>query len=410
MDLEYKKINSINNKNNQNFKIILKHYKFTQEDALNLLAIRDIAIKNSDMLLRGFYEFIFEFDHAKMFLHNKDIINRHQEGIKQWFINLFCGEYDEVYFAKLNIISEVHVNIGLPAHYVNTAFSYVRDFIKDVLIKQKHYDSLRAVDKIIDINLDILTIAYREEEQTKLVEDIVLLKNSVENSDIEPYAQGIFDTKTLKLSKYECLMRLIDRKNNKVHSVFAYLNTSKKIKIYKDMMQIMIEKSINMFCGKGIEFSINLSYEDIENEVFRDYIYKKIKNCPSSKNIIFEILESDFIEDFTIVESFASKVRESGCQIAIDDFGSGFSSMENILNLKPDIIKIDGSLIKNIHTSLESRTIVKNIVNMAKDLNAKTVAEYVHSKEVLEIVQELEVDFAQGFYLAEPKAYDNLEY
>ncbi|MGB5791827.1 EAL domain-containing protein [Poseidonibacter sp.] len=135
-----------------------------------------------------------------------------------------------------------------------------------------------------------------------------------------------------------------------------------------------------------------------------------MKNCPSSKNIIFEILESDFIEDFTIVESFASKVRESGCQIAIDDFGSGFSSMENILNLKPDIIKIDGSLIKNIHTSLESRTIVKNIVNMAKDLNAKTVAEYVHSKEVLEIVQELEVDFAQGFYLAEPKAYENLKY
>ena len=398
MDLKYK--------NNQNFKVILKHYKFTQEDALNLLAIRDIAIKNSDILLKGFYEFIFEFDHAKMFLHNKDIIKRHQEGIKQWFINLFCGEYNEIYFAKLNIISEVHVNIGLPAHYVNAAFSYVRDFIKGVLIKQKHYDSLRAVDKIIDINLDILTIAYREEEQTKLVEDIVLLKNSVENSDIEPYIQGIFDTKTLKLSKYECLMRLIDRKNNKVHSVFTYLNTSKKIKIYKDMMQIMIEKSINMFCGRGIEFSINLSYEDIENEVFRDYIYKKIENCPSSKNIIFEILESDFIEDFTIVESFASKVRESGCQIAIDDFGSGFSSMENILNLKPDIIKIDGSLIKNIDTSMQSRTIVKNIVNMAKDLNAKTVAEYVHSKEVLEIVQELEVDFAQGFYLAEPKAYE----
>lgn len=403
MDLKYKKINSINNKN---YRTILKHYKFTQEDASKLYTIKDIAIEHSDMLLEGFYEFIFEFDHAKMFLHNEEILSRHRTGIKQWFINLFCGEYDALYFEKLNIISEVHVQIGLPAHYVNTAFSYVRDFVKDILIKQKSYESLRAVDKIIDINLDILTIAYREEEQTKLVEDIVLLKNSVENLDIEPYVQAIFDAKTLKLSKYECLMRLIDTKNNKVHSVFPYLNTAKKIKLYENMMQIMIEKSINMFCGEDIEFSINLSYEDIENKTFREYIYKKIEDCPSSKNIIFEILESDFIEDFSIVESFAVKVREYGCKIAIDDFGSGFSSMENILNLKPEIIKIDGSLIKNIDKSAESKTIVKNIVNMAKELNAKTVAEYVHSKEVLEIIQELGLDFAQGFYLAQPKPYE----
>ena len=80
--------------------------------------------------------------------------------------------------------------------------------------------------------------------------------------------------------------------------------------------------------------------------------------------------------------------------------------MENILKLKPDIIKIDGSLIKDIDVSNESKIIVKNIINMAKELNAKTVAEYIHSKEVYDITLELGVDFLQGFYLGEPKEFE----
>lgn len=93
-------------------------------------------------LLKGFYEFIFEFDHAKKFLHNKEILSRHKKGIELWYVNLFCGKYDEEYFEKLNIISEIHVSIGLPAFYVNAAFSYVRSFIKDIIIKEKKFEIL----------------------------------------------------------------------------------------------------------------------------------------------------------------------------------------------------------------------------------------------------------------------------
>ena len=393
----------------RDYKKILKYYKFNHTDAQQLLEIEPLAKEYSKKLLDGFYEFIFEFEHAKMFLHNQEVLVRHRKGIEQWFLNLFCGNYDEQYFQKLNIISEVHVRIGLPTHYVNTAFSYVRDFIKEVVIRQQCYESLRAIDKIIDINLDILTIAYRQEEHSKLVDEVVLLKNAVQNGLIEPYIQPIVNAQTLHIEKYECLMRIKESKTKKVHSVFAYLNTAKKIKLYADMMQIMLEKSIELFCGKKIPFSINLSYEDIQNESFRTFIYEKISQCPSSEFIIFEILESDFIADFRVVQDFANHVRKQGCQIAIDDFGSGFSSMENILKLKPEIIKIDGSLIKNIDHLAESKMIVKNIVNMAKELNATTVAEYVHSKEVLESVQALEVDFVQGFYLYEPNTFESFK-
>jgi len=403
MDLKYK---TINNLNENNFKKVLKHYKFNDYDALALKSIKGIAKLYTLELLEGFYKFIFEFDHARMFLHNKEILSRHEEGIKNWYLSLFCGLYDESYFDKLNFISEIHVRIGLPAHYVNTAFSFVRGFLKDVLIKEKKYEVLSSWDKIIDINLDILTIAYREEEQTKLVDEIVFLKNTVEHSNIEPYVQPIFDAKSLKIQKYECLMRLKSADSQKMLSVFPYLKVAKKIKLYEKMMQLMIEKSLKLFCHKDFEFSLNLCYEDISNHSFRQYIYDKIEHCDKPENIIFEILETDFIEDFSIVEEFALKVREYGCKIAIDDFGSGYSSMENILKLKPEIIKIDGSLIKNIDTSNESKTIVKNIVNMAKELNAQTVAEYIHSKEVYDVTKDLGVDLLQGFYLGEPKAFD----
>jgi len=178
-----------------------------------------------------------------------------------------------------------------------------------------------------------------------------------------------------------------------------------RIKVYEKMMRIMLDKSFKMFSNKQVEFSLNLSYEDISNNAFIKYLYEKVGEFSTPSNIIFEILETDFIEDFSIVEKFTQKIRTFGCKIAIDDFGSGYSSMENILKLKPEIIKIDGSLIKDIDKSTESITIVRNIINMAKELKAETVAEYVHSKDVYEVVKKLGVDYLQGFYLYKPKAF-----
>lgn len=403
MDLKYKQISEVKK---NNFRTIIKNYKFTTQDANHLQSIYDLALNHTDSLLEGFYKFIFEFNHAQTFLHNEEILERHRKGIELWYLNLFCGKYEEEYFEQLHIISEIHVRIGLPAHYVNAAFSYVRGFIKDIIIKEKRFEVLTSVDKIIDINLDILTIAYTEEEQTKFVENVVLLKNVLDYGKIEPFIQPIFDTNTKQIQKYECLMRLIPENSKNALSVFPYLETAKKIKLYESMMEIMIDKSMKIFNNKDIEFSMNLSYEDISNEAFIQKIYQKIKLFKKPENVIFEILESDFIEDFRIVEDFSNYVRKYGCKIAIDDFGSGYSSMENILKLKPDIIKIDGSLIKEIDKSEESKIIVKNIINMAKDLHAKTVAEYIHSKEVYIIMKELQVDFLQGFYLGEPKTFD----
>ena len=120
------KQNKITNLNSKDYKRVLKDYKFNQEDASYLKYIQKNVIHYSKNFLDGFYDFIFKFDYARMFLHNQEILERHKKGIENWYINLFCGTYDELYFAKLYAISEIHVRIGLPAHYVNAAFSYTR--------------------------------------------------------------------------------------------------------------------------------------------------------------------------------------------------------------------------------------------------------------------------------------------
>ena len=93
-----------------------------------------------------------------------------------------------------------------------------------------------------------------------------------------------------------------------------------------------------------------------------------------------------------------------GVKIAVDDFGTGYSNFSYLLELKPDYLKIDGSIIKNIDTNRNSQEIVKAIVSFAKSLHVKTIAEFVCSKEVYEKCLKLGIDEFQGYYLGEPKA------
>ncbi len=153
---------------------IKKHYQFTEEEAEILKSLQPRMQALADQFIEGFYGYIWQFGKTAEFLKNEKIITYHRKKIKEWFINLFCGQYDIGYFSRLYKIGEVHVQIGLPTHYVNAAFTYVRTFIlenieKDCSNTQRHLQEVNAVEKIIDMNLDILTSSYREEELSKFL-------------------------------------------------------------------------------------------------------------------------------------------------------------------------------------------------------------------------------------------------
>jgi EAL domain-containing protein (putative c-di-GMP-specific phosphodiesterase class I) len=228
------------------------------------------------------------------------------------------------------------------------------------------------------------------------------IRYAIREDQIIPFFQPIIDLKNNRVSKYECLVRL-RQDNGEILSPNAFLSISQKLKLYPKITEIMIQKTFEFFQNNGFGFTINLAFDDIFNERTNRYIFNKIDEYGVAGQLTFEILETQQLENDPAVQEFIRKVKATGAEIAIDDFGSGFANFEHMTKIDADYIKIDGSLIKNIDTDLNARLVVETIVVFAKKLGMKTVAEFVHSEQILKYVNALEIDYAQGYYLGKPE-------
>ncbi len=226
------------------------------------------------------------------------------------------------------------------------------------------------------------------------------IKKALAEDRIICYYQPIVDVQNGDILAYETLVRLKDTNGNIVLP-FKFLHFSKKIKLYHKISQKVILNACTTFKRKRDFFSINLSIDDIKNQETVDFIIKTIKRTRTAPRVTFEILESEGIENYDEVLDFINKIKALGAKIAIDDFGSGYSNFEHLLKLNVDYIKIDGSLIKNITSNEKHKIIVETISSFAKKIGIKTVAEFVETKDILNKLKELEIDFAQGYHIGE---------
>ena len=228
-----------------------------------------------------------------------------------------------------------------------------------------------------------------------------MIRNAIINDRIVPFYQPIFN-KEKQIVKHETLIRI--QNSNEIISPSVFLEVSKRIKRYTDIEKMLIEKSFKLIADRpDAVISVNLSGRDMTDGDVSVFIIEKLNKYKVAGRVIFEILEDENIENIERIGTFIERVRRMGVKIAIDDFGSGYSNFSYILKLKPDYIKIDGSIIKNIDTSEDSRAIAGAIIAFAKKLDITVIAEFVRSKEVFDACVELGVDEFQGFYLGEPR-------
>ena len=225
------------------------------------------------------------------------------------------------------------------------------------------------------------------------------IKDALSEGDIRVYYQPIVDCNE-KIVKYESLVRMID--GEKVLTPYHFLELAKKSKYYQGITRTVIKESFKKFKDTDKSFSVNINADDILNEKTVEYILDALANYEKRSNVVFEIVETESIQKLEVVQAFINKVKDMGARIAIDDFGSGYSNFSYLLDLRPDYLKIDGSLIRYIDTDEDALKIVKTIVEFSKSLNIKTIAEYIHSKEVFEIAKSIGIDEYQGFYFSEP--------
>ena len=230
---------------------------------------------------------------------------------------------------------------------------------------------------------------------------------ALKTNNIIPFFQPIVD-RNKNIVKYECLMRL--REEGKYYSPVFFLETAKKNKTYKDLTMIMLNNIFDIMQRfPQYDFSINLSHIDITNKEIVTYIMTNLTERNLGSRIIFEILEDEGLEDKEQFNHFVTVAKEIGAKIAIDDFGTGYSNFNYLLELKPDIIKIDGSLIENIHKDENAYAITEAIVSFSQRLGIETITEFVHSEEVYETLKTLNIDNFQGYYFGEPVPENKLK-
>ena len=151
-------------------------------------------------------------------------------------------------------------------------------------------------------------------------------------------------------------------------------------------------------------YSVNLSGSTLSDKGFINRLHQ-IFNDPrlEHKKLSFEITETDIVKNFDIANEVIRTLKSYGCMIALDDFGAGMSSYAYLASLDIDTIKIDGLLTRHIDKKPANQSIIRSIVNLANELNIKTVAEFVETEHELEVLTRIGVDYVQGFYIDRPK-------
>ena len=139
-----------------------------------------------------------------------------------------------------------------------------------------------------------------------------------------------------------------------------------------------------------------------------NYIINRLDTY-GGEGITFEIVESEDIKDYEVIEKFILMVKGYGCKVSIDDFGSGYSNFTNIIKLNIDYIKLDGSLVEKLNSDLNVRHMIEGLLIFSKNANIKTIAEFVSSKELADSVKELGIDYSQGYYYGEPGSAESYD-
>ncbi|MFA9399029.1 MAG: EAL domain-containing protein, partial [Clostridiaceae bacterium] len=229
------------------------------------------------------------------------------------------------------------------------------------------------------------------------------INEAIKEDRIQPYFQAVYNNKTKKIDKFECLIRLIER-DGTVISPYYFLEISKKAQSYQYLTRIMIDKTFDKFKDLDYDFSVNLSIEDIKNNITTKFILDKLEETKIGKHVIFEIVESEGIENFDEVIPFIEQVKLYGAKIAIDDFGTGYSNLSYLIKLNVDYLKIDGSIIKNIHHDDNCEVVAETIAMFSKKLGIKTIAEFVCEEDIFNKTCNMDIDYSQGYYIAKPSA------
>ncbi len=312
--------------------------------------------------------------------NNKEYINQIADEID---ILLTNRTYD---IANINYSIRISMAVSNQSPLLETADMALKQLKNRPTTNLLHYSSRLDVRKQIEANIEMTQI----------------LNEALSENRIIPYFQPIIDLKTREIVKYESLVRL-QLKDGTLMPPIKFLPIAQQTPLYHEITRVMIHKTISYFADKDYRFSINFSMADLEDNEIITILMAQFTAYPDvASRLDIELLESEMLSNIDTVKNFIAELKKLGCGIAIDDFGSGYSNFTNLTDLDLDIIKIDGSLIKNITTSTRHYKTVTAIMGLVNELGIESIAEFVQDEDSAQLLEKLGVTHAQGYFFGKP--------
>lgn len=299
---------------------------------------------------------------------------------------------------KIYSLSQLYHNDQLPVAYMNCRIVSV-EFPKISRNAEEIYDLLNwvlACPQTPHYYFEYDPVCYNILHTIQENSQLNLLRKAIKNNSQVFAYQPIIDRETMKIHYYESLLRIPDNDNNfiSVGPIIEQAESKGLIFLVDQTVLRMVVKELAE--NPDLTLAFNISNIGILDDTLLELAESLLQIYDVAPRLIIEITETSLNEDYERIRLFMSRLRKFGCQFALDDFGAGFTSFRQLQNIPLDIIKIDGSYVRNITSDLQCKYFVERLIKISEDLGIKTVAEFVENGEIAQLLIDMKVDGMQG--------------
>lgn len=363
-----------------------------------------LLIHENELLQQLMSELI---DHINMLDSNLSAILVNREHIL--IIYPRCNDYDHLNDLAMIIFDHIH-NFG----FIKKRMAV---FFHPIIGGTLYYGDLNIKSpEILDQCFVALKIANTEDykgfcsykdalmSQSRLREEIAqanFLHEAIEKNKLKLAYQPVINAKTGEIAYYECLLRLINP-HNKLISAGPFIGMAEKFSFVHLVDEIVMSLVAGeLLANPDIKLSFNLSAVCFHKKNILAMLQHLVGEYPTLANrMIVEITETALMSDMGQVLEFSKELRKYGCKIALDDFGAGYTSFKQLKDLDVDVVKIDGSYIRELDKNKDSLIFVKVLIEICQKFNFKSVAEFVETETIAKMLIDMGIDYLQGHFFS----------
>jgi diguanylate cyclase (GGDEF)-like protein len=235
------------------------------------------------------------------------------------------------------------------------------------------------------------------------------IRDALTNDRLSLHTQPIRSLASGGIERYELLLRMTGE-NGELLPAASFIEAAERSGMVQELDRWVVAQALEILAsrerdGRPVSLHVNLSGASVADLSVLEFIERRLDEGEADPSrCTFELTETAPVHDYEAAGSFADRLTEFGCQVAIDDYGAGFGPFHYLKSIPFDLIKIDGSFIRDMPNSDADQLTVQAIVQIARGLGKTTIAEYVQDDVTADMLREYGVDMAQGYHLGRPVA------